>query len=171
MTAYRLLSSVICINANIDWPVYWLVLSFHDFPLRRLPSIVPCRIIFGSVSWRQAYPNHDCLRRLMVPRSMISAMFFLEFGGESELFVICSCIFMNCCCASNWQTTAVVWSVIWAPLYVQFPLFVYLYSAAQFPVLPSNAKKQKQQSAKAETKTAKAEKHEVSKVFKLSVMS
>ena len=42
---------------------------FHDLRglfLRRLPSTVPCSMIFGSVSWRQTWPNLDNLRRLTV---------------------------------------------------------------------------------------------------------
>ena len=37
-----------------------LMLSFndlHDLPLQRIPSTVPCSVIFGSVSWRQTWPS------------------------------------------------------------------------------------------------------------------
>ena len=48
-----------------------LMLSFHNLrglPLRSLRPAVPCSrpMIFGSVSWRQSWPNHDSLRRLTV---------------------------------------------------------------------------------------------------------
>ena len=53
-------------NSGIDWPVHSFMLSFHDLrglPLRRLPSTEPCSsIIFGSVSWRQTWLNHDNFR-------------------------------------------------------------------------------------------------------------
>ena len=46
--------------------VHLLVLSFNDlrgFPLRRQPSTVPYSMIFGSVSWRQTWPNNDSVWR------------------------------------------------------------------------------------------------------------
>ena len=64
MTAHRPLSSTMRSNADIDWPVHALMLSFHDLrglPLRRLPSTVSCSVIFGSVSRRQTWLNHDSL--------------------------------------------------------------------------------------------------------------
>ena len=69
MTAHRPLSSAMHSNYDIDWPVHSLMLSFHDMrglPLQRLLSTVPCGMIFGSVSWRQTWSNHDSLRRLTV---------------------------------------------------------------------------------------------------------
>ena len=69
MVARRLLSSTMRSNDDNDWHVNSLMLSLHDLsglPMRRLPSTVPRSMIFGSVSWRQAWPNHDNLRRLMI---------------------------------------------------------------------------------------------------------
>ena len=45
MTAHGPLSSAMCRNDDIDWPVHFLMLSFHDLrrlPLRPPPSTVPC---------------------------------------------------------------------------------------------------------------------------------
>ena len=59
-------------NDDIDCPVHSLMASFHDlrgFHLRFILSTVPCSMIFGSVSWRhtwQNHDNHDGLRRLTV---------------------------------------------------------------------------------------------------------
>ena len=63
MVAHRLLSSAMHCKDN-DWPVNSLMVSFHDLrcqSLRRLPSTVPCSMLFGSVSWGQTWPNHDNL--------------------------------------------------------------------------------------------------------------
>ena len=52
MAAHQFLSSAMHSNDDIDWAVHSLMLSYHDLrrlPLRRLPSTVPCRMIFGSV--------------------------------------------------------------------------------------------------------------------------
>ena len=72
MTAHRPVSSAMCSNDDIDWPVHSLMLSFHDSrgqPLWRLPSTVPCSMTFGSESWRQTWPNHDSLKRSTVKAS------------------------------------------------------------------------------------------------------
>ena len=76
------------INDDSDWPVSSLLLSLHDcrcLSLRWLPSTVPCSMVFGSVQWRQTWPNHDNMRCLMVDgknfwrpaRSNISAAILL----------------------------------------------------------------------------------------------
>ena len=52
-----------------DWPVHSLMFSLHDLRslhLRRIQSIVPCSMIFDSVSRRQIWPNHVYLQRLTV---------------------------------------------------------------------------------------------------------
>ena len=52
ITAHRPVAVMRCNDAN-DWPVHSLILSVHDLqdlPLRRLPYIVPCSMIFGIVS-------------------------------------------------------------------------------------------------------------------------
>ena len=62
-------SSAMGSNDDIDWPVHSLMLSLHDLRgilLRWLPSTVPWSIIFGSVSWRHAWPSHVSLRRLTI---------------------------------------------------------------------------------------------------------
>ena len=70
MAAHRRLSSATRSNGDIDrLLVHSLMLSFHDLrslPLRRLPSMEPCSMIFGSVLWRQTWLNHDNSRRLTV---------------------------------------------------------------------------------------------------------
>ena len=66
ITAHRHLSSAMCSNDDVGWPIHSLMLSFHDLrglPMWRLPSTVPCNMIFGSISWRQTCLNHDKLRR------------------------------------------------------------------------------------------------------------
>ena len=43
-----------CSNDDIDWPVHSLMLSFYalrGLPLRRLPSTIPCNMIFRSPGW------------------------------------------------------------------------------------------------------------------------
>ena len=67
MAAHWRLSSAMRSNVALDWPVHALTLPFHDLrglPLWRLPSMVPCSMIFGSISWQHTWPNHDTLRRL-----------------------------------------------------------------------------------------------------------
>ena len=69
MASYRLLSSAMRSNDDVNWHVHSLMLSFHHLcglPLWRLPCTVSCCMIFGSVWWRQTWPNHDNLRRLTV---------------------------------------------------------------------------------------------------------
>ena len=70
IAAHRRLSSATRSNAHdIDWSDHSLMLSFHDLrglPLRRLPSMVPCSMIFGSISWLHTWPNYDNSRRLTV---------------------------------------------------------------------------------------------------------
>ena len=66
MAAHRRLSSTTWSNDDIDWLVNSLMLSLHDLrglPPQRLPSTEPCSMIFGSISWRQTWPNHDNLWR------------------------------------------------------------------------------------------------------------
>ena len=64
MVSHRIMSSAMSISDDIDWPVLSLMLSYHDLrDVRQLPSTLPRSIIFGSVSWRQTWPN---LRRLTV---------------------------------------------------------------------------------------------------------
>ena len=81
MVADRLLSSATHSNDDIDWPVHSLVLSFLDLrglPWRRLLSTVPCSMIFGSVSWRQTWPNHNSLRRLMVDSELLTSGNYID---------------------------------------------------------------------------------------------
>ena len=66
MTADRPLPSAMRTNDDIDWPVYSLMLSCRDLRGQRLPPTGPCSVIFGSVSWRQTWPNHDSLMHLTV---------------------------------------------------------------------------------------------------------
>ena len=69
MAAHRRLSCATRSNDDINWPVHFFMLSFHDLcslPLRRPPSKEPCSMIFGSVSWRQKWQNNDNLRCLTV---------------------------------------------------------------------------------------------------------
>ena len=67
MVAHRLLSSAMCSKEDNDWSVNLLMLSLYDLRgllLRLLPSAVPYSMIFGSVSWREIWPNHDNLLNL-----------------------------------------------------------------------------------------------------------
>ena len=51
LVAHRLLSSVMRSNDANDWPGHSLMLSLYDLrglPLRRLPSNVPCSMIFAA---------------------------------------------------------------------------------------------------------------------------
>ena len=69
MVAHRLLSSVMRSSDDSDWPVHSLMLSFHHLrglPLRRLPSTVPCIMVFGSALYQQTWLNYDNLRLLTV---------------------------------------------------------------------------------------------------------
>ena len=64
LAAHRRLSSGMRSNGDIDWSVHSFVLSFHELcglPLRCLPSMQPCSMIFSSISWWQTWPNHDYL--------------------------------------------------------------------------------------------------------------
>ena len=51
LTAHR--PSAMRCNYDINWPVHFLMLTFHDLrslPLRHLPSTVSCSMTLGSVS-------------------------------------------------------------------------------------------------------------------------
>ena len=52
MAAHRRLSPATRSNDDFGWPVHSLMLSFHDLcalALRRLPSMMPCSMIFGCI--------------------------------------------------------------------------------------------------------------------------
>ena len=93
MVAHPLLSSMMCSSDNSGQPVHSLMLSFHDLrglPLWRLPSTVPCSMIFGSVSWRQAWPNHDSLRLLTTDSKSSWQMARTLTCCHTYSFVLCS---------------------------------------------------------------------------------
>ena len=93
MTAHWLLSSAMRSSNDIDWPVHSMMLTLRDLrglPLRRIPSTVPWRTIFSSVTWRQTWPNHDNLQRFTVDRKKL-----LTSGEDIDCchtysFVVCS---------------------------------------------------------------------------------
>ena len=69
MVAHQLLPFAMRNCCRSDWPVHSLMLSFHDLrglPLRRIPSIVPCSMVFGSTSRQQTWPNYGYLWCLTV---------------------------------------------------------------------------------------------------------
>ena len=60
VAAHRRRASAARGNDDIDWPLHSLMFSFQDLRgplLRRLSSTKLCSMIFGSVSWRQTWPN------------------------------------------------------------------------------------------------------------------
>ena len=61
MVVHRLLSSVIRSNDDKDWPIHFLMLPLHclrGLPLRGLPAIVPCCIMFdGNTGY---WPTISC---------------------------------------------------------------------------------------------------------------
>ena len=101
MVAHRRLSSAR--RSNDDWSVHSLMLSFHDLrarPLRRLPSTESCSIIFGSVSWRQTWPNHDNFRRLTVDSRSCWGPARILTCCQTYSFLSCSLYNMPRCQAS-----------------------------------------------------------------------
>ena len=66
---------------DINGPVNSFMLSFHDLrslPLRHVPPMEHCSMIFSNLSWQHTWPNHDKLRRL-------TTAYF-----QTYLFVLCS---------------------------------------------------------------------------------
>ena len=62
MTAHRPLPSTAQFISKFGTSIRYEVFA----ALRGLPSTFPCSMIFGSVSWRHTWPNHESLRRWTV---------------------------------------------------------------------------------------------------------
>ena len=68
MFTRRCLSCALYGNDNMDWSGHCSTMSFQvlrSVHMRCLPFTEHCSMIFGSVSWRQTWSNHDNLRRLI----------------------------------------------------------------------------------------------------------
>ena len=90
--AHRRLSSATRSNDDINWLVYFLMLSFHDLHdlyLWRFPYTEPYSMIFGIVSWRQTWPNHDNWRRLAVDSSTSWGPVRILTCCQTYSFVLC----------------------------------------------------------------------------------
>ena len=63
MVAHRLMSSVMHIKNDDDWPVHCLIFAIQDLcgspsATTTIYCTIPRSMIFGSVPWRQIWSNH-----------------------------------------------------------------------------------------------------------------
>ena len=79
-------------------------------------------MIFGSVSWRQTWPNHDNLRRLTVDSRNSRSPARIMTCCKTYSFVLWSLLI--CKCESKWSTYSVVVKSMdfqFGTLWVRFP--------------------------------------------------
>ena len=91
-TAHQPLSSTMCSDDDINWPVHSLMLSLCDLCsllLQRLPSTVPCSMIFSSISWWHTCQNHNNLLCLMVDSKSSWRPARILTGCHTCSFVLC----------------------------------------------------------------------------------